>query len=173
MLVLADAKVREDYFSQQANFVSQEGRKDDHAEYATNIHFQDFKPKILVRKGCSKSRWSAKSFSVHLFWFVTLFGLTVPYRIWFSRHCDEVRVTLIKEISSSTSQSSPLNLRPWMASRQTSSSSEPAQLDVRREQFRKVMRELDLYPEQQMKDEVGAGNETAVDDGSPSTQTPD
>ena len=31
------------------------------------------------------------------FWFWTLLGMTLPYRIWFKRHCEVVRVSLIKE----------------------------------------------------------------------------
>ena len=38
ILVLSDVKAREDYFSQQANFVSLEGRRDDHAEFSTSIN---------------------------------------------------------------------------------------------------------------------------------------
>ena len=38
MLILSDAKAREDYFSQQANFISQESRRDDHAEFSTSIN---------------------------------------------------------------------------------------------------------------------------------------
>lgn len=38
MLVLSDTKAREDYFSQQANFVSTEGHWDDHAEFSTTIN---------------------------------------------------------------------------------------------------------------------------------------
>ena len=37
ILVLSDAKAREDYFSQQANFASLEGRRDDHAEFSTSL----------------------------------------------------------------------------------------------------------------------------------------
>ena len=27
----------------------------------------------------------------------TLLGLSLPYRIWFAKHCDEIRVTVVKE----------------------------------------------------------------------------
>ena len=42
ILVLSDIKAREDYFSQQANFVSLEGRRDDHAEFSTSINGKIF-----------------------------------------------------------------------------------------------------------------------------------
>mmetsp|Transcript_8052 Transcript_8052/g.11457 ORF Transcript_8052/g.11457 Transcript_8052/m.11457 type:complete len:243 (+) Transcript_8052:76-804(+) len=38
MLVLKDVKSREDYFLQQAHFVSKEGRRDEYAEFSTNIN---------------------------------------------------------------------------------------------------------------------------------------
>jgi hypothetical protein len=35
----------------------------------------------------------------HFFWFFTLLGLTVPYRIWFSQHCDEVDFPITKVVT--------------------------------------------------------------------------
>jgi len=42
---------------------------------------------------------SAKIFRLHLFWLFTLCGMSLPYRIWFKRHCDSLRVTIVKETS--------------------------------------------------------------------------
>jgi len=39
------------------------------------------------------------------FWIWTLFGMTLPYRIWFKRHCEVVRVSLIKETMMQTKPS--------------------------------------------------------------------
>lgn len=33
------------------------------------------------------------------FWIFTLFGLTVPYRLFFSRNCDELDLVITKEVS--------------------------------------------------------------------------
>eukprot|EP00957_Ditylum_brightwellii_P201490 15325898-Ditylum_brightwellii.AAC.1 len=47
MLVLKDVKSQEDYFLQQAHFVSKEGRHDEYAEFSTNIN--------VVKETSSKS----------------------------------------------------------------------------------------------------------------------
>lgn len=59
---------------------------------------------------------SAKLFRLHLFWIFTLFGMTLPYRIWFKRHCDFLRVTVVKETSVSTSGSYWTAARRWFPS---------------------------------------------------------
>lgn len=38
ILSLGTADARDDYFKQQAEFISREGQKDEHAEFATNIN---------------------------------------------------------------------------------------------------------------------------------------
>jgi hypothetical protein len=84
-----------------------------------------------------------------MFWFVTLLGFTVPFRIWFSRHCDDVRVTLIKEISSNVTASKSIGLPSWgsfLSKSKADGNITAAQLELRREQFRQAMRTLDLYP---------------------------
>lgn len=155
MLVLADEKIREEYFSQQAKFISLEGRKDEHAEYSTTIEVMGLKSNntnkvLVVRDVDDRYQWFHNLF---MFWLVTLLGFTVPFRIWFSRHCDDVRVTLIKEISSNvtTTRATSISMgRPlWgsLLSRPKGNGSESTeQLELRREQFRQAMRTLELYP---------------------------
>lgn len=161
MLVLADEKIREDYFSQQANFISREGRKDEQAEYSTDIEVEGFKTKVLVAR--NSSSWAVKTFNIYFFWCVTLLGLTVPYRIWFSRHCDDVRVTLIKEISTNTTTTfqPTFSLSQWGSFRWTAtgSSTQSDQIEARREQFRSTMRKLNLYPgDQKSKEGIKDGD---------------
>lgn len=79
---------------------------------------------------------SAKMFRLHLFWIFTLAGLTVPYRIWFARHCDELRVTVAKETASSKSGSSTWS---WFSK---STSDETTEWN---KEFKSKMRELALY----------------------------
>ena len=73
---------------------------DARAEFSTSLTVKGLKPRVLVavRRQQPKGRHLLVSsfFRLHFFWLFTLLGLTVPYRIWFSRHCDQVRVTVIK-----------------------------------------------------------------------------
>jgi hypothetical protein len=39
------------------------------------------------------------SIQLHFFWLCTLLGFTVPYRMWFSQHCNEIDVILTKEVT--------------------------------------------------------------------------
>ncbi len=103
LLVLKDRRAREDYFAQQAAFVTMEGRKDVYAEFATSIEVEGFRPKLLaVRPVRRASHISAALFRQHVYFLVTLLGLSLPFRIWFSKHCDEVKVTVLKETGSSS-----------------------------------------------------------------------
>jgi len=79
---------------------------------------------------------SAKLFRLHLFWMFTLVGLTVPYRIWFSRHCDELRVTVAKETATGKSGSSSWS---WFSKNDSKQSTEWNM------EFKSRMRELALY----------------------------
>jgi hypothetical protein len=106
--------------------------------------------KVLVVRDVDKYQWFH---NLYLFWLVTLLGFTVPFRIWFSRHCDDVRVTIIKEISSNITTIRPTSIsmgRPlWgsLLSRPKGNGNESTeQLELRREQFRQAMRTLELYP---------------------------
>jgi hypothetical protein len=67
----------------------------------------------------------------------TLMGLTVPFRIWFARHCDELRVTVAKETS--TELKKPSSSWSWRSKSTPDPSTEYA------EHFKAKMRELALY----------------------------
>ena len=73
-----------------------------------------YKPRILAVNPFNTrlqqtQKWPARTtpklFNQRLFWFFTMIGLTFPYRVWFERHCDYLRVVIIKEVSSSYSSS--------------------------------------------------------------------
>jgi hypothetical protein len=68
----------------------------------------------------------------------TLMGLTVPFRIWFARHCDELRVTVAKETS--TENKKPSSSWSWR-----SKSTPPDPSTEYNERFKAKMRELALY----------------------------
>ena len=125
LLVLKDKATREDYFAQQAAFVMMEGRRDVRAEFATSIDVEGFRSKLLAvrpvilhHRAASTTTTSSSSskkqlfsaanifFRQHIYLVVTLLGLSLPYRIWFARHCDEIRVTVVKETCIEDSRSS-------------------------------------------------------------------
>lgn len=78
---------------------------------------------------------STKLFRLHLYWMFTLIGLTVPFRVWFARHCDELRVTVAKE----TSTGKPSSSWSWL------SKSSPDPSTESNERFKAMMRDLALY----------------------------
>jgi len=127
LLVLKDKATREDYFAQQAAFVMMEGRRDVRAEFATSIDVEGFRSKLLAVRpvilhhraastttttssssSSKKQLFSAANifFRQHIYLVVTLLGLSLPYRIWFAKHCDEIRVTVVKETCIEDSRSS-------------------------------------------------------------------
>ena len=79
------------------------------------VEVPGYKPRILAvnpfnaRLQQQQQKWFSRStpklFNQRLFWFFTMIGLTFPYRVWFERHCDYLRVVIIKEASSSYSSS--------------------------------------------------------------------
>jgi hypothetical protein len=177
LLVLADKKTRLDYFQQQAAFVTkhlnQEQRHhhqpqssssasstamlDEFAEFSTHINVAGFQPRLLaVRQQYQPpSRLQGfywhdtvnKLFRLHYFWLFTLLGLTLPYRIWFDRHCDELRVSVVKETStmpiSSPSFSSSYLSRGWFSGKAQAA---PGAASI--ENFRELMERLQLYTKQ-------------------------
>ena len=125
LVLFANPKSRADYFIQQSNFVNEEGRKDIYAELSTkvegeiqsvyttsilpNLFFkifnithriisvEGFKKRLLIVK---RSNGILRNFySLQHYWLCTCLLLTVPYRVKFSKHCDEVHITLAKETS--------------------------------------------------------------------------
>jgi len=138
MIVFSDGKARENYFSQQSDFVTSEGQRDEYSEFSTNIQVDKFKRRMLAVRPVEGVP-STQLFRLHLFWLFTLMGLTVPFRIWFSRHCDELRVTVVKETSMMTEP--PSN---WLASSLTwKNKSNHNHLKV--ENFRQHMQNMALY----------------------------
>ena len=119
LLVLADRRSREDYFQQQSNFVTRYGREDEFAEFTTNIEVTGYRPRLLVTRSLphQQIKTYTKLFRLSVFWIFTFLGLTVPYRIWFKRHCDFLRVTVVKETKATGVADS--YLRSWFPSHAT------------------------------------------------------
>lgn len=131
-------------------------------EFATTIEVDGFRPKLLAVRPVRRIRGSkriipsAALFRQHVYIFFTLLGLSLPYRIWFARHCDEIRVTVVKETSIEESRSAKDTKRdvvekssswfplPWGWGSQSLSATERAQ-----ESFRRRMRELSLYVDEE------------------------
>ena len=115
VLVLADKRSREDYFRQQSEFVTRYGREDEFAEFSTSIEVAGYRPRLWVSQNDGHSA-SHRFARLSVFWAFTCIGWTVPYRIWFKRHCDFLRVTVVKE---TTSEEITPNgyLRNWFPSR--------------------------------------------------------
>jgi TMEM151 family len=144
LLVLPDSKARDDYMKQQSQFVTDHGQGDHYAEFSTSIHVNGFKPRLLAVRPASRKVFAQQRV---VYWICTLLGLTVPFRMWFSDNCDEIRVTVVKELlpSGSTPPASPTdaqkrgNYKSWFIS----SSPSTAQDDTIT--FRSMMQGLRLY----------------------------
>lgn len=156
LLVLKDKRAREDYFAQQAAFVTLEGRKDVYAEFATSIEVEGFRPKLLaVHPVRRASHLSAALFRQHVYFFFTLLGLSLPYRIWFGNHCDEVKVTILKETGSGsvakTEEDESAEKSSWFKWGRGTSGSSAGGMESKRaqEQFRKNMQSFSLYGEEE------------------------
>ncbi len=68
----------------------------------TKFTVQGYKPKILVLK--RRHGILRKIFSIQYYWLFTFLLLTLPFRIHFARHCDELHITLAKETSTEIKQ---------------------------------------------------------------------
>jgi len=92
-----------------------------------------------------------KVFSVRYFWLFTMLGLTVPYRIRFGKHCDELRVAVVKEVTVEVKPeygSSSLSKSSWFSSPRSWLWGPDTRQDVahdRREKFKERMQEISLY----------------------------
>ena len=155
--------------AEQTDFVTREGNKDQFAEFSTNIGVEGFKSRVLaVRPMRRGGALSSRFFRLHLFWVFTCLGLTVPYRIWFSRHCDELRVAVIKEtfaIKKKPKLQSSSSWTKWFVrnnemdqSAFTDESSQSGIVASLRSDFRKRMEELAIY----QADEAEETRETAA-----------
>ena len=140
LLVLPSAKARADYFQQQGKFVADaiaatavsssnttSTSSGVLSEFSTNIYIPGYRPKVLAAVGSilrsttetnSTAPEQQIAFRLSFFWIFTLLGLTVPYRLWFDRRCDEFRVSVIKETFPDTTSSS------WFSSWKTSAGSD-------------------------------------------------
>lgn len=95
LFVFARPTTGERYLSQEARFQEREGRRDRYCRLTRHMGLPHFRPKALVaRTGLSDVAFASRSW----FWLASVAGLTVPYRIWFSRHCWPAAVTVTKEI---------------------------------------------------------------------------
>lgn len=142
LLILGNDKARQDYFQQQANFVTMEGQSDEFAEFSTNISLKGFKPQLLAVRNVACVR-SAGLFRLHMFWIFTMVGLTLPFRIWFSRHCDELRVTVAKETFGDPHAP---NSKSWFGTSSSSMLNEPTAMPTNNDpDFRLAMQHLSLY----------------------------
>jgi hypothetical protein len=149
LLILSNEKARKDYFKQQSDFVTEHGQGDEYAEFSTNIQVAGFKPRMLAIRPIEGVP-SAKLFRSHLFWIFTALGLTVPYRIWFARHCDELRVAVIKETASEL----PVQpSRSWMPFSSSRTPAEPTSPSDEQGIFRSLMQELKLYAQHDTSEE--------------------
>ena len=154
LLLLKDRSTREDYFAQQAAFIILEGRKDTHAEFATTIEVDGFRPKLLAVRpvGLGAHKVPAALFRQQIYVLCTLFGLSLPFRIWFAKHCDEIKVTIVKEVCNSSQN---LDTEDEMELESKSSwfrgwggrgpSSATIDSNKQQEQFRKSMQQFSLY----------------------------
>eukprot|EP00521_Asterionellopsis_glacialis_P009331 CAMPEP_0195284334 /NCGR_PEP_ID=MMETSP0707-20130614/2569_1 /TAXON_ID=33640 /ORGANISM="Asterionellopsis glacialis, Strain CCMP134" /LENGTH=552 /DNA_ID=CAMNT_0040343661 /DNA_START=219 /DNA_END=1874 /DNA_ORIENTATION=+ len=147
LLVLENAKTRQDYFQQQTNFVTQHGQQDEYAEFSTDIHIEGFKRRMLAVRDTSftSSGVASKLFRKHMFWVFTFVGLTVPYRSWFAKHCDELRVTVLKETSCDKPKKKSYYSGWFSRSTTTEKEAQNANGETFKETFRKRMQELALY----------------------------
>lgn len=98
-----------------------------------------FKPEVLA-VGSIEGVPSPKLFRLHMFWIFTCIGMTVPYRIWFTRHCDYLRVSVVKETSNSpVAPVGDSSFRSWFSSHSSQTSASE------KSRFRSIMQSLSLY----------------------------
>lgn len=134
LVVLANGKAREDYLKKQGEFVVAYGQGDEFAEFATSLEMPGFKPRVLAVRPVEGVP-STKLFRLHLFWIFTILGLSVPFRVWFSNHCDEIQVRIVKELWAEPESSG----RSWFS---TSKNDPVTQHET---SFRSAMQSLRLY----------------------------
>jgi hypothetical protein len=96
-------KTRLDYFSQQANFVTLEGQRDDCAEFSTRIDVPGFISKMLAKRTVIGARGTGL-FKLWIFWLFTIVGFSVPYRSWFGAQCDNLCVQVVKETTATVAK---------------------------------------------------------------------
>lgn len=96
-----------------------------------------YRPSMLAVRSVEGNVLSTKLFRLNLFWLFTIFGMTLPYRIWFKRHCEFLRVSVVKETSCSLPNASSSVYRRWVPSKAT--------MRPNSSQFRSFMVDQALY----------------------------
>lgn len=97
LLLFVNTEAYYDYVDQESRFRYLHQNRDVHYTFSSRLQMDGYLPKILVVNhslggagtGLFKNLW---------YWVFTCFGLTVPYRIWFSQHCSYTSVTITKEV---------------------------------------------------------------------------
>jgi hypothetical protein len=113
---------------------------------------------------------SAALFRQHIYVLFTLLGLSLPYRIWFSKHCDEVRVTVVKETGIDERPSKEVEITQkssWFPGKWgwgVSQSAADVENKRNQEMFRKRMQQFSLYEDKPTSVEKSAANETVLVD---------
>ena len=96
LALFANSKIVENYKTQEQSFQQVHGYRDRNTQFSTRLTVKGFRHKMLiVRTGLGDIPMAQTLW----FWIFSLLGLTVPYRVWFARHCDEVEVTLTKTLA--------------------------------------------------------------------------
>eukprot|EP00555_Chaetoceros_dichaeta_P006398 CAMPEP_0198262214 /NCGR_PEP_ID=MMETSP1447-20131203/10769_1 /TAXON_ID=420782 /ORGANISM="Chaetoceros dichaeta, Strain CCMP1751" /LENGTH=258 /DNA_ID=CAMNT_0043950383 /DNA_START=774 /DNA_END=1550 /DNA_ORIENTATION=- len=142
VVLFSDAKAKADYFRQQSDFVNRFGKLDKLAEFSTSIQVHGYRPKLLAIRPTQGLARPTHQFRVYHFWLYTIFGLTVPFRIIFARHCDELRVAVVKETSAECKTEGLMS--SWV-SKSWFGSSISQTLEEHGENFRNRMEEMSLY----------------------------
>ena len=105
---------------------------------------------------------SAKLFRLHTFWFFTMVGLSLPYRLWFARHCDYLRVTTVKETYADLPAASG-SFSSWFTYKSASQPQQPIADDAVTGAFRQQMQSLLLYSKDEILPSVlEVANSTAI-----------
>lgn len=116
MVIFLDHMCYQDFLAQQARFVAREGNRDWYTDtwasiegeiycwnasillslYLIGASVDGYIPKLLVVRTILGNEALVR---MTIFWIFTLLGLTVPYRLLFSRNCDELDLVITKEVS--------------------------------------------------------------------------
>lgn len=128
-----------------------------------------FRPKLLaVRPVRRASYLSSALFRQHVYVLFTLLGLSLPYRIWFAKHCDEVRVTVVKEtkVEAPNTEEDVVGAKSsWFRGKWTRGSSlSAAAMDSQRAQelFRLRMQSFSLYEKKPSPNSASVANEDTL-----------
>lgn len=98
LVLFANRESFKRYVEQQKLFLSSQRYYDSYMDYTSHLSIHTFQPKILAVRTVLGGRGTGLA-RIWFFWLFTLLGWTVPYRIWFAKHCDVAEVTLTKEVT--------------------------------------------------------------------------